>query len=224
MTMHHPARIVADDEGHARLRMTRILLTAGAVAGPLFYLSAIVQMATRPGFDLRVHPISQLSTGDEGWIQMLTFAIAGLGLVCLSIGHRMVVTGGVGRAAIPLFIAIGGFGFIAAGIFPQDPAHRFPIGVGDGPATESSWHAVIHMAAAIMAFTALAVAALIALVRTIRTRRPLAAIGNGIVALALLAPVIPDIASIQVAITGLFAFGWCTTTAISLRNGPAVPR
>lgn len=224
MTMHHPARTVADGEGDVRRRTTRILLTAGAIAGPLFYLSAVVQMVTRPGFDLRVHPISQLSTGDLGWTQMLTFAITGLGLVCLSIGHRRVVTGGLGRAAIPVLIAIGGIGFIAAGIFTQDPAYGFPIGVGDGPATKTSWHAVIHMAAAIVAFTALAVAALVALVRTIRQRRPLAAVGNGIVALALLAPVVPDVASIQVAITGLFAFGWCTITAISLLKAPAVTR
>ena len=80
------------------------------------------------------------------------------------------------------------------------------------------------MAAAIVAFTVLAVAAVIALIRAVRERRVVAATGSGIVAIALLAPVAPDIASIQVAITGLFAFGWCTATAISLLKSPRVSR
>jgi len=203
---------------------TRLLLLAGAFAGPLFYVSALVQMLTRPGFDIHLHPISQLSTGDLGWIQILTFALTGLGLICLAIGHRRVVADGLGRAAIPVLITISGAGFISAGVFPQDPANGFPLGVADGPAAEPTWHAVVHMGAAIVAFTALAVAALIALIRAIRERRAVAAIGSGIVAIALLAPVAPDIASIQVAITGLFAFGWCTASAISLLRSPRVSR
>lgn len=224
MTIHQAARTVPNGQSNSRWRATRMLLIAGAAAGPLFYLSATVQMLSRPGFDLRVHPISQLSTGELGWIQMLSFVVTGLGLVCLSVGHRRAVTVGIGRTAIPAFVAIAGLGFIAAGIFPQDPAYGFPIGVADGPAVESSWHAAVHMAAAIISFTALAVVAVIALVRAIRRRNPLAAAGNGIVAVALLAPVIPGIASIQVAITGLFAFGWCTVTAISMLNARRTAR
>ncbi|HCS60105.1 MAG TPA: DUF998 domain-containing protein, partial [Microbacterium sp.] len=134
--MNHSAPSIANSASRAVPRTTRALLLAGAFAGPLFYASGIVQMLTRPGFDLRIHPLSQLSTGELGWIQMLTFIVVGLGLICLSIGHRRVVTGGLGRAAIPVLIAIGGLGFIAAGVFPQDPANGFPIGVADGPADE----------------------------------------------------------------------------------------
>lgn len=224
VTINHSAPRIANSASRAVPRTTRALLLAGAFAGPLFYASGIVQMLTRPGFDLRIHPLSQLSTGELGWIQMLTFIVVGLGLICLSIGHRRVVTGGLGRAAIPVLIAIGGLGFIAAGVFPQDPTNGFPIGVAGGPADEPTWHALAHMTAAIVAFTALAVAAIVALVRAIRDRRVAAAVGNGIVALTLLAPVIPDIASVQVAITGLFAFGWCTATAISLLKSPKVAR
>src|SRR4051812_33053321 len=56
---------------------TRALLLAGAAAGPLFTASALVQMATRDGFDLRRHALSQLSTGSSGWIQMATFVLTG---------------------------------------------------------------------------------------------------------------------------------------------------
>ena len=223
MTTNSAPRL-AHGEVRTPPRSTRRLLLAGAFAGPLFYASALVQMLTRPGFDLRVHPLSQLSTGDQGWIQILTFVLVGLGLICLSIGHGRLTTSGLGRTAIPVLVAISGVGFIAAGTFPQDPANGFPLGVADGPVAEPTWHALIHMVAAIVAFTALAVAAIIALVRAIRERRVAAVVGNGIVAIALLAPVIPDIASIQVAITGLFAFGWCTLTAVFLLKFPTGPR
>lgn len=224
MTMSNQTPRIANSASRAAPRTTRAVLLAGAFAGPLFYASAIVQMLTRPGFDLRIHPLSQLSTGEFGWIEILTFIVVGLGLICMSIGHRRVVSRGLGRAAIPVLIAIGGLGFIVAGVFPQDPANGFPIGAPDGPATEPTWHALIHMVAAIVAFTALAMAAIVALVRAIRERRVAAAVANGIVALTLLAPVIPDIASVQVAFTGLFAFGWCTATAVSLLKSPTVAR
>lgn len=223
MTMNSAPRLAHSDT-RALARSTRPLLLAGAFAGPLFYASALVQMLTRPGFDLRIHPLSQLSTGDLGWIQVLTFVLVGLGVICLAIGHRRIVTDGLGRTAIPVLVAISGAGFIAAGVFPQDSANGFPLGTPDGPAAEPTWHALVHMGAAIVGFTALAVAAVIALIRAIRERRAAAAIGNGVVAIALLAPVVPDIASIQVAVTGLFAFGWCTATAIALIRSPRVSR
>lgn len=213
MTTRNVSPAVTDQHGSAPRPRTRALLLAGAAAGPLFYLSAIAQIATRPGFDLRRHPISQLALGDWGWIQVATFVLAGLGLVCLAIGHRRVVKTGMGRRAIPVLVAISGFGFIAAGTFRQDAAYGFPLGTADAPSPGTSWHAAVHMAAAILAFTALAVVALIALARAIRARRALAATGNGVVALALLLPVVPEIAAIQVAVTGLFAFGWCSVTA-----------
>ena len=220
----NPAPHLAHGSARTEAPPTRALLLAGAFAGPLFYLSALVQMLTRPGFDLRIHPLSQLSTGTLGWLQILTFVLAGLGLICLSIGHRRVVTHGLGRAAIPVLVAISGTGFIAAGLFPQDPANGFPLGVADGPAADPTWHALVHMVAAIVAFTALAVAAVIALIRAIRERRAAAAVGNGIVALALLAPVVPEFASVQVALTGLLAFGWSTATAVTLLRSPRVSR
>ena len=41
---------------------TRILLIAGAVAGPIFAAVATAQVLLRDGFDLRRHPLSQLAT------------------------------------------------------------------------------------------------------------------------------------------------------------------
>jgi uncharacterized protein DUF998 len=56
---------------------TRAMLGCGLVAGPLFVATAILQMLTRDGFDLRRHPISLLSVGEHGWIQVTNFIVAG---------------------------------------------------------------------------------------------------------------------------------------------------
>lgn len=55
----------------------RLLLIGGVLAGPIFVASAIVQAATRDGFDFRRHPVSVLSTGELGWIQIVTFLVTG---------------------------------------------------------------------------------------------------------------------------------------------------
>lgn len=40
-----------------------------ACAGCVFYLSSTAQTLVRPGFDISIHPLSQLATGGPGWIQ-----------------------------------------------------------------------------------------------------------------------------------------------------------
>ncbi|ACQ82369.1 hypothetical protein Bcav_4129 [Beutenbergia cavernae DSM 12333] len=203
---------------HGTPSSTLRLLTAGAAAGPFFYASASVQMLVRDGFDLRVHPISQLATGDLGWIQTATFALTGLGVIALAVAHRRVVPDGVGRRAVPVLLAIAGLGFVLAGLFVMDPQHGFPLGTPDGPAPATSWHAVVHSSAAVLAFTALAVAYVVLTVRAVRERQVTAAFGHGLVALVLLAPVSPTSASLQVAATGVVAFAWTTAYALRLRR------
>jgi hypothetical protein len=217
MTAHLDHRARAESPTGARRESTRRLAAAAALAGPLFYASAIIQMLTRPGFDIRVHPISQLSTGALGWIQIATFVLTGLGVIALAIVHRRVVVEGLGRRAAPLFIGIFGAGFVAAGCFTMDPQLGFPLGAPQG-VVSMSWHSVVHSAAAAIAFTALAVACIVLLVRDIRRRAVWPAIGNGVTALVLLLPVTPESASVQVALTGVIAFTWTTVVALRLRR------
>ena len=54
----------------------KILLLCGAVAGPVFVLAVLVQDSTRPGFNPRVQPLSLLSLGEWGWIQVVNFVLA----------------------------------------------------------------------------------------------------------------------------------------------------
>src|SRR5207244_12036146 len=60
------------------LSLTGILLLCGAIAGPLFILTVLVQDYTRPDFDPRLHLLSLLSLGDWGWVQIVNFVLAGV--------------------------------------------------------------------------------------------------------------------------------------------------
>ncbi|MFF4235768.1 DUF998 domain-containing protein [Actinomadura geliboluensis] len=194
------------------------LLLAGALAGPLFFASAITQMLTREGFDITRHPISQLSTGDLGWIQILTFVLAGTGALALAAGIRRTLTEGVGRRALPILVGVFGAGLVAAGIFTMDAEKGFPVGTPEGPVAQMSWHGIAHSAAAVVAFTALAIAAIVMTVRCARRRAIAPAVLNAIAALVLLVPMSPDHMSIQIAVNGLVAFTWTTVLAMSLRR------
>lgn len=200
---------------------TRWLLDAAAMTGPAFFTLVIAQMLTREGYDLRVHPISQLATGGPGWVQMLNFVLAGCGALALAIALRRRLTEGLGRRAVPVLVGIFGLGLILSGLFPMDPQHGFPVGTPDGPAPAMSWHSMIHSGAAAVAFSALAIACLVGVVRCLRRRQAAAALGHGIVALVLLIPVSPTGASIQIAVTGVVAFTWTTVYALRLRSAAA---
>jgi hypothetical protein len=77
-------------------RRTRALLACGVVAGPLFLVVALLQALTRDGFDLGRHPLSLLSLGELGWIQIANFVVAGLLSVASAVGMRRVLHPGRG--------------------------------------------------------------------------------------------------------------------------------
>jgi hypothetical membrane protein len=195
---------------------TRILLFAGAAAGPIFAAVATAQVLLRDGFDLRRHPLSQLATGGPGFVQIANFILAGLGVLCLAVGVHRIVTDGLGRRWLAPLIAVFGLGLIASGVFVMDPENGFP----DGPAATMSWHGIAHLVAATVAYTGLAAACIVLTVRMARRRAVLAAVLNASAALVFLAPVNPAWMSIQVAVNGLVAFTWTTAVAVwLLRSG-----
>jgi hypothetical protein len=209
--------VTADTAPVVRRSSERLLL-AGALAGPIFFASAVTQMLTREGFDITRHPISQLATGGLGWLQVATFVLAGLGGLALAAGIRRTLTEGVGRRVLPVFVGIFGAGLVAAGVFTMDPENGFPAGTADGPVAQMSWHSVAHSASAAAAFTALAIAAVVLTVRYARRRQMWPAVLNGAAALVLLVPMSPEFMSIQIAVNGLVAFTWTTVVAVSLRS------
>jgi hypothetical protein len=194
------------------------LLWVGALAGPVFWTSALVQIAGREGFDITRHAISQLSTGDLGWVQVATFCATGVGGLALAAGIRLRLREGVGQRALPVLVALFGAGLVVAGLFTTDPENGFPPGAPAGPVAQMSWHGVIHATAAVASFTALGIAAAVLAVRFARGRRLLPTVLSGTAALVLLLPVSPGPMSIQVAVYGLVAFTWTTVVALWLRR------
>jgi hypothetical protein len=96
---------------------TRALLACGVVAGPLFLAVAVLQALTREGFDLSRHPLSLLSLGELGWIQIANFVVAGLLSVAFAVGLRRVLHLGRGGTWGPLLIGTYGVGLIMGGVF-----------------------------------------------------------------------------------------------------------
>lgn len=58
--------------------LTGTLLLCGAIAGPLFLLTVLIQDYTVPGFDPRLDELSLLSLGDWGWVQIGNVVLAGV--------------------------------------------------------------------------------------------------------------------------------------------------
>jgi hypothetical membrane protein len=136
---------------------TRWLLAGGIAAGPTFLVVSTIQALTRDGFDIRKVAFSSLSLGDYGWIQITNFVV--VGLLCIGAGvalRRLVRTGPASTWGPRLFMFFGA-GQIAAGVFTQDPAMGFPPGTPDGMPESFSWHGILHIISAPVAFLAAAI-------------------------------------------------------------------
>lgn len=143
---------------HASHRTTRILLGCGVAAGPLWAAISLAQAAGREGFDLTRHPLSLLSNGPLGWLQVANFALAGALVVAGAAGLRRVVAGSPGGTWAPRLVTVYGVGMVAAGAFRLDPADGFPAGTPLRTPTTMSLPSVLHFVAGMVSFTALIVA------------------------------------------------------------------
>jgi hypothetical protein len=133
---------------------TRALLLCVAVAAPLWAAVSLGQAATRAGFDLTRHPLSLLSTGDLGWLQIANFVITGTLTAIGATGLRAALRGTPGGVWAPRLVRTTGIGMAAAGVFSMDPADGFPVGTPAGMPAAMSWHSYGHMAAGSIAFAA----------------------------------------------------------------------
>ncbi len=95
----HLSPTAAVREPTRKARSTRALLIAGAVAGPLYILLVVAQAPTRDGFDIRRHPASVLSNGDQGGIQIGNFLATGLLFVAFDVGLSRASTSTTTRGA-----------------------------------------------------------------------------------------------------------------------------
>jgi hypothetical protein len=156
-----PAAVAPGDSPAATSRTRRggtlALLAAGVAAGPLFVTVGLVQELTRAGFDPRRHPLSLLSLGDHGWIQITNFVVAGVLVLASAAGLRRALSPGRASTWGPRLIGVYGAGLIWGGVFVADPAFGYPIGTPEGQPEQLSWHGILHgIAPAVASFALLA--------------------------------------------------------------------
>jgi Protein of unknown function (DUF998) len=200
-------------------RRPSALLACGVVAGPLFVMVALLQALTRQGFDLRRHPLSLLSLGDLGWIQIANFAIAGLLAVAFAVGTRRVLHPGRGGTWGPLLLGGFGAGLLAGGVFVADPALGFPPGTPDGIPEQLSWHGMLHGVAPPLAFLSL-IAACFVLARRFSGLRQRAWVAScaatGVTLLGIMAWPDRDTVGVQQAVAVVVGFAWVSALAARL--------
>ena len=137
------------------------LLACGAIAGPLLIVGGFAQIPLRAGFDWTRHPLSMLSLGEAGWVQVANFIASGSLFVLTAFGIRAALKGSPAGTWGPILMAGIGVGLIMGGIFSADPGFGFPPGAPAGPPPGMSWHAGLHLAGFLIGFGSLTAASFV---------------------------------------------------------------
>jgi hypothetical protein len=144
-----------------KAEQTKLLLTSGVLAGPLYILVGLAQILTREGFDITRHPLSFMSLGDLGWIQIANFIVTGLLVIASAIGLRRLAGAENRLRQGALLIGIYGLGVLGGGIFVTDPALGFPPGTPNTYPETMSWHGLLHFIFGQLGFLALIIASFV---------------------------------------------------------------
>jgi len=131
------------------------LLACLTLAGPLFVIVALVQVLTRPGFDITRDAVSLLTLGSLGWIQSGSFILTGALSVAGAVGMHRALRDGTGKRWVPILLTVYGVGLVGGGIFHPDPSSGFPPGTPSSASAVSSWHGALHMIFGSLAFLSL---------------------------------------------------------------------
>lgn len=203
------------------LPKTNFLLACGVALGPLFYVVVVAQILTRSGFDIRRHPLSLLSLGDAGWIQVANFILAGLLAMACAVGMRRAMLNTSGGSLGPAFAAAFGLGMIVAGLFPPDPLLGFPPGASERIPSQLDQHAVLHGIGFFVAFVSLTAACFVFARRYFAVGSPgwgTYSIATGVITplLILAGMMIPSATSLSFFVVGFIAFGWLGVVAVQL--------
>ncbi len=201
------------------------LLTCGVLAGPLFVLVAAAQVLTRDGFDITRQPLSLLSLGDNGWIQIANFIVSGVLVLAFAVGLRRTLASGRGRTWGPVLIGGYGAGLVVAGIFTPDPSQGFPAGAPEGNPEQLSAHSLLHGVGFVLAFGCLVVACLV-FARRFGGSGEMGwaaySVGTAVASALLAGWPSQDGASIRYAIAAVVAWVFVTALAVRVRTVDAV--
>ncbi|MCO1661166.1 DUF998 domain-containing protein [Pseudonocardia humida] len=132
---------------------TRLLLSGSVAAVGVFGVVSLTQAATREGFDLTRFPLSALSNGDLGWVQITNFVVSGVLAVAGAVGLHRVMRGTPGGTWAPRLVAVWGIGLILSGPFVLQGGGGFP--VGDPGVPGMTVGTIGHLVVGTVAFAAL---------------------------------------------------------------------
>ena len=142
-------------------RATRWLLAGGVIGAVLFVVAFLVEGAIRPDYDPARVFVSQLSLGDQGWLQVANFVVSGLLIVAFAVGLRRVIASGPASRWGPVAVGFVGLGLVISGIFVTDPALGYPPGTPPGLTPSPSGHGMVHLLGALFVFGGLPIACFI---------------------------------------------------------------
>jgi hypothetical protein len=141
-----------------RAGLTRLLLLGGAVGPPLFVIVALIEGATRPGYNPIRNYVSDLAMSSQGWVQVVNFIVCGVLCLAFAVGFRRAVGDGCLINVATILFVLFSLGLIVAGLFTTDPHLDYPPGV---PAGRTTPHGAIHGLAGLVVFGSISAAALV---------------------------------------------------------------
>jgi hypothetical protein len=139
---------------------TKALLACGAVGGPAFVIVFLIEGATRIDYSPLRQPVSSLSIGDSGWIQIANFITTGCLLLAFAMGLRRALRPSRDSTWGSLLVGFLAIGLIGAGVFIADPLNGYPPGTAVLP-TERTVHGRLHDLFGLPVFLGLPIACLV---------------------------------------------------------------
>ena len=122
---------------------TKALLACGAIGGPAFVVVFLIEGATRINYSPLRQPVSSLSLGAFGSIQIANFITTGCLLLAFAMGLRRALRPSGGSTWGPVLVGSLAFGLIGAGVFIADPLNGYPPGTPMVP-LERTVHGRLH--------------------------------------------------------------------------------
>lgn len=156
----------------SRLRPGRRgLASCGAVAGPLFVSTFLIEGARRPDYKPLRHPVSSLSLGPQGWVQAANFATTGVLYVAAGAGLACSPGQAAGGRIAAAALGAAGLGLLGSAVFRTDPVSGYPPGTPDA-LTEITATGTRHTVVALPIFLGIPAAAFACAWRFHRSGRP----------------------------------------------------
>ncbi len=188
-------------------------------------MTVVAQLLTRSGFDITRHPLSLLSLGEEGWIQIANFLVAGMLAIACALGLRSWHSRPHAGGAAAVLVATFGVGMIVAGIFPPDAVLGYPPGTPEGIPARMGVNAIFHGVGFFIAFVSLIACCLVFARRFARAGEvgwSVYSAATGSLTLALIAAgmAVQSITSLAFFAVGIIAFGWLAAVCAHFDKSP----